>query len=68
VSKLSTEGLALVLTTGRLHWNSAAQEPSLCKRDPHDHPANGQVFAKGGYQPRHLYEVQHPPEIVRQDW
>jgi hypothetical protein len=33
---------------------------------PHAHPADRHASAEGRYQPRHLYEVQHPPEIVSQ--
>jgi hypothetical protein len=40
---------------------------SLCRRYPHDPTANRPVPGEGGYQQRHLYEVQHPPEVVCQD-
>jgi hypothetical protein len=40
---------------------------SLCRRYPHDPTANRPVPGEGGYQQRHLYEVQHPPQVVCQD-
>ena len=37
-----------------------------CRPCPHGRPTDRHDSAEGRQQPRHLYEVQHPPEVIRQ--
>jgi hypothetical protein len=64
VSKLSADELALFPAIVRRHWNAAFRMDLLIARLSARLNCEQAVSAEGGYQPRHLDEVQHPPEIV----